>query len=146
MKKLWFFFLLVFLVAFVAFLTQEQIKDKIGIEKPDSEVGKKIDEALGLEQIRYVDRAKNVGTQTEFNTIKTGFVMYYTSYGEYPRSLEDLVAKGYIPREALSDFWQQGYRTELQGSDLVLTSPGPDRMKNTRDDIETRISLMAGGG
>ena len=47
--------------------------------------------------------------------------------------------------DALTDFWRQGYRTDIDGTDLVLTSPGPDRIKNTKDDITTRISLIGGG-
>jgi len=144
MKKLWLLFLLVFVFILVVFFKQETIKEKVEIDKPDSKVGKKIDEAMGLEQIKHLDRAKVVGTQAEFNSIKTAFVMFYATYGEYPKSLEELVDKRMIGRDALSDFWQQGYRTELEGTDLVLTSPGRDRIKNTKDDVETRISLIGG--
>ena len=145
MKKLWFLVFLVFLFFVVLFFKQETIKKKVEIDKPDSKVGKKIDEAMGLGQLQHLDRAKKVGAQGEFNTIKTAFVMYYTTYGEYPKSLEELVDKRMMGRDALTDFWRQGYRTEIEGTDLVLTSPGPDRIKNTKDDIATRISLIGGG-
>lgn len=144
MKKLWFVFLLAFIFFVILFFKQEAIKKKTEIDKPDSKIGTKIDEAMGLEQLRHLERAKTVGTQAEFNSIKTAFVLYYSTYGEYPTSLEDLVDKRMIGRDALSDFWRQGYRTELDGTDLVLTSPGTDRVKNTNDDIETRISLIGG--
>jgi len=145
MNKLWLVFFLVFVFFLVLFFKQEAIKKKTEIENPDSKIGKKIDESMGLEQIRHVNRAKAVGAQGEFNTIKTAFVMYFTTYGEYPKSLEDLVEKRMLGRDALTDFWQQGYRTEIDGTDLVLTSPGADRIKNTKDDITTRISLIGGG-
>lgn len=144
MKKVWAFVFLFFFIILLAFFKQEKIEDEVGIEKPDSKVGKKIDEAMGLEQIHQLDRAKKVGAEAEFNSIRTAFAMYYTTYGTFPKSLEELVNSRYIDRGALSDFWQQGYRTEIDGADLVLTSPGPDRIKNTKDDVSTRIPLMPG--
>ena len=145
MKKLWFIVFLVFLFFVILFFKQEAVKKKTEIEKPDSKIGKKVDDALGFGQIQYVNRAKRVGTEGEFTALKTAFVMYYTTYGEYPKSLEELVDKRMIGRDALTDFWQQGYRTEIDGTDLVLTSPGEDRIKNTKDDVVTRISLTGGG-
>lgn len=145
MKTVWFVMFILFAVAVFAFYKQDEIKQRIGIEKPDSELGKKVDEAMGLNRVQHLDRARRVGTEAEFSSIRTAFVMYYTLYGEHPRSLEDLISKGMIDRNAMNDFWRQGYRTTLEGTELVLTSPGPDRIMNTQDDIVTRIPLMEGG-
>jgi len=146
MKKLWFLVFLIFLVFVIAFFKQEEIKDEVGIEDPDSKVGKKIDDAMGINRLQHLNRAKKIGTEAEFANIKTAFVMYYTAYNEFPKSLEDLVDKRMIDQGALKDFYQQYYRTEIDGTDLVMTSPGQDRIKNTKDDVITRIPLMDGGG
>jgi len=142
MKAFWFVFLTIFIFAAIAIFKQDTIKEKTGVNDPDSRINKAIGDSLGLNRIKYVDRAKNVGTKVEFHGIKTAFVMYYTMYNEYPKKLEDLVEKRYLGQDALSDFWKQGYRTDLDGKDLILTSPGPDRIKNTKDDINERIPLM----
>ncbi len=131
--------------ALMAFFMQDRIIKEIGIEDPNSNIGKKIDEAIVTSRIQHVNRAKNVGTEAEFANIRTAFVLYYSTYNEYPKSLQELVGRGMIDQGALRDYWQQGYRTEIDGTDLVLTSPGPDRIKNTKDDLSTRISLVAGG-
>ena len=145
MKLVWFIVFLVFVVALVAFFKQESIKDQVGIEDPDSELGNKIDDALGINRAHQVDRAKDVATKAEFENIRKAVVMYYTVYNEYPKSLEELVSKNMIDQNALRDYWQQGYRTEVKGTDLIITSPGRDRIKNTKDDISTQISLLQAG-
>jgi hypothetical protein len=144
-KWVWFLAFLAMAAALMAFFMQDRIIKEIGIEDPNSNIGKKIDEAIGTNRIQHVNRAKNVGTEPEFANIRTAFVLYYSTYNEYPKSLQELVGRGMIDQGALRDYWQQGYRTEIDGTDLVLTSPGPDRIKNTKDDLSTRISLVAGG-
>jgi hypothetical protein len=59
--------------------------------------------------------------------------MYYSTYNEYPKSLQELVGRGMIDQGALRDYWQLGCRTEIEGTDLGLPRPGPDRFMNTKD-------------
>lgn len=137
--------MLLFIGVVVLFYRVDDLKKRIGIEKPDSEIGKKIDDAMGISRIHQVDRAKSIGVKSEFRNLKTAFMMYYTTYGEYPESLDELIDKNLIGPGIKEDFWRQGYRTEFKGSDLIITSPGPDRIKNTADDITERIPLTGAG-
>lgn len=142
MKTVWFIVFVIFIAVVAIFYFQETVQEKVDIHNPESDVGKAVDDSLGLNRVRYLDRAKEVGTRAEFSNIKTAIVMYYTSQGRFPENLEQLVEKGYISQGVLTDFYQQYYRTEIQGNELVITSAGKDRVKNTQDDIVERIPLM----
>lgn len=101
-----------------------------------------LDTILGADYVNSLQRAKAWASEAEIRSIRTAFVQYYLTYNEYPGSIEKLVEKGFIDRNALSDPWFQDYRYEVEGNSLTITSPGQDRIRNTSDDVQQVIPLQ----
>lgn len=101
-----------------------------------------VDTVLGAKYVQALNRAKSTASDAEIASIRTAFVQYYLTFNSYPETIEELIEKRFLDRNALSDPWFQEYRYELEGPQLTIVSPGPDRIRNTKDDVEQVIRLQ----
>lgn len=121
---------------------------KAGVAKTHRELAKAdrksddISDALGAGQVAVLQRAKNVASETELASIRSAFAQYYLTFNRFPESIDEMIDKKFLNRQALADPWFQEYRYELQETDLIITSPGQDRIKNTGDDIYMKVPLQ----
>lgn len=76
--------------------------------------------------------AKRSSTKTTMQTIKNSLMLYKQEKGEYPKSLQDLVAASFLKKPLPKDGWDQGfvYRPTPEGKNpYELFSYGPDGKK-----------------
>ena len=86
------------------------------------------------------DKAELVSVDAKVNTIKAAMESYYIDNSEYPELLEDLVPTYIRTREPIIDPWGQPFKLETDAEmNLILVSPGKDRIPETDDDIRRRI-------
>ncbi len=74
-------------------------------------------------------------TEIEMRGIIASIYNYRLANYSLPKSLRDLVNEGYIKSSALTDEWGTEYKFELKGNKVIITSAGPDKKFNTKDDI-----------
>lgn len=121
---------------------------KVGVAKTNRELAKAdrqsddLEDAMGGGQVRVLTRAKSVASEAEIASIRTAFAQYYLTFNRFPTSIDEMIEKKLLDRNALADPWFQEYRYELQETKLIITSPGPDRIKNTGDDVHKEIPLQ----
>lgn len=71
------------------------------------------------------------------------FQIYKLNRGKNPDSLKELVDTGYIQPGSEKDSFGQFYELvyEENGKTAVISSPGPDRVRGTSDDIVERFRV-----
>lgn len=74
-------------------------------------------------------------TEIEMRGIIASIYNYRLANYSLPKSLRDLVNEGYIKSSALTDEWGTEYKFEVKGNKVIITSAGPDKKFNTKDDI-----------
>jgi len=140
-----FFYIVVFGLIVIAVLlySMDYIQDALDLDKPESAVGRAIDEMIPqAEAVNNYARAKNSLQVIEMKNIKDSTVMFYLQHNRPPKSLQELVKSGSTSRSALKDLWEHDYLFLPAGNqEVFLVSGGADRIKNTADD--KIIMLMA---
>ncbi len=74
-------------------------------------------------------RAKRSNTQIALQTVKHSLMSYKQEKGEYPKTLQDLIAAGFLPKPLPEDGWGRKfiYRPTPEGKNpYELFSYGPD--------------------
>jgi general secretion pathway protein G len=94
---------------------------------------------VGINVIRYFDRAKIKTAQAQLSMIEQALELYKLENGRYPTTDEGLSALakgGYLKGNKVpKDPWGSDYYYISDGSTLSLKSPGPDKTPGTGDDI-----------
>jgi competence protein ComGC len=86
------------------------------------------------------DKAEFVSLDAKVNTIKAAMEAYYIDNNEYPELLDDLIPTYIRTREPIIDPWGQPFKLETDDEmNLILVSPGKDRIPETDDDVRRRI-------
>jgi hypothetical protein len=120
----------------ILWAAMDRIKDSLGLEEPDSEVGQKIDENIPqIQGVRTFQRNKLVLQQAQMKAIKDAYVMYYVLNDRYAESLQELIDAGQLPYDAAKDFWGHQYIFIRDGLDAYLICAGGDRIRLTGDDL-----------
>lgn len=121
----------------VLLASMDWIKERLGLEKPDSEVGRKIDQTIPpIAAVQtYEERVKPGLQLVEMKTIKDAYATYYILNDRWPESLEQLVMGGQIDRSKLTDLYGHRYLFLPVEDDVYLVSSGRDRLRNTADDL-----------
>lgn len=129
----------------VLLASMDWIKKRLGLEKPDSPVSRKIDETIPpIAAVKtYEERVKPGLQLVEMKTIKDAYSTYYILNDRWPESLEQLVMSGQIDRGKMSDLYGHRYLFLPVEDDVYLVSSGRDRVRNTADDLV--ISLRSPG-
>lgn len=92
--------------------------------------------------------AKSTATEAELRSIQSALEMYYIENDMYPgtdEGIELLVTEKYLDEGARKDGFIRYYNYESQAvadvenQDYLLSSSGPDGIKETEDDIEAPI-------
>lgn len=131
------------LITGILIASMDRIKKALGLERPDSEVGRAIDEHIPqIQAVRtYEDRVKPGLQLAQMKRIKDAFALYYVHNNKLPESLEELAAGGGIDRGAFTDVWGQQLLLLPAENEVYLLSAGQDRIRNTADDII--VSLLS---
>lgn len=84
-----------------------------------------------------LERAKIRDTQTGVAAVRGAAEMYLAdSPGNDCPSVEDLVEGGFLNRNTrTTDAWDNEFSIECDGTDVIVTSAGPDGQMGTEDDI-----------
>ena len=83
--------------------------------------------------------AKQATAQTELRTILAALDMYQVARGHFPDAslgLAPLVEGRYLKRPAV-DPWGHAFSYALENGEPVITSPGPDGLAGTDDDLSS---------
>ncbi len=88
------------------------------------------------------DEAKITACTTSVKTIRDAAILYQTSKGKFPKSMDDLTTENsegvsYIDESAARDAWDNDYKFETKGKKFVVISAGPDGQFGTDDDIRS---------
>lgn len=133
------FFMIIGLMALliiVLLASMDYIQKKFELDKPDSKVGRKIDEMIPqMDAVANYDRAKLKLQLIHMRGIKDAFVMYYIQDNRWPSSLQEMVSRQMVNRDAVTDLWQHAHRYLPLEREVYLVSGGPDRIVNTADDL-----------
>lgn len=134
------FFLVIALAAIgivVLLASMDWIKERLGLEKPDSPVGRKIDETIPqIAAVQTYEERVRPGLQlVEMKAIKDAYATYYILNDRWPESLEQLVMGGQIDRSKRTDLYGHRYLFLPVEDDVYLVSSGRDRLRNTADDL-----------
>lgn len=129
----------------ILWASMDWIKDKLGLEKPQSKVGSYIDENIPqFEAVRQERIAKlTLQLSAHMKGIKNAYAQFYIFNDRFPEDLEELVSGRVIGREALTDLWGQRHQLVEEGQEVYMVSAGPDRVFNTADDLA--ISMKSPG-
>ena len=76
-----------------------------------------------------MENAKRSSTKTTLQTIKNSLMLYKQEKGEYPKSIQDLIAAGFMKKPIPEDGWGRRfvYRATPEGKNpYELFSYGPD--------------------
>ena len=141
-KVLVFCVVLIFLITLAYNVFHEEIEEKKKEVSDPRKPPDDIDDLLGAQHVQNLQRARRAGTLGDMHAIKTATVQYYTEKSQMPATLDDLVQAGYLSQSALKDPWDQRIRSEFKGREWILTSSGPDRIKNTSDDIVQTVPVQ----
>jgi len=142
-------FIIVIVLAVIAIAilmaSMDWIKDRLGLEKPESEAGRLIDELIPqIEAVHQQRKAKRaLQLSAHMNEIKKAYARFYIFNDRFPKDLKELVSSGEIDSGALKDLWGQRHWLLEDGREVYLVSPGPDRIYNTADDLA--VSMKSPG-
>jgi len=124
------------LLIIVLLASMDYIQKKLELDKPDSKAGRKIDEMIPqMDAVANYDRAKLKLQLIHMRGIKDAFVMYYIQDNQWPASLQEMVSRRMVNRDAVNDLWQHAHRYLPLEREVYLVSGGPDRIVNTADDL-----------
>ncbi|MBI1390933.1 MAG: hypothetical protein GC154_21085 [bacterium] len=76
-----------------------------------------------------------------FPTIRTGVMMFQTSHGRFPNSLDEVVNEGDLSPDVIRDQHGVPYQMRIEQRDMILTSAGADKVFSTTDDVEYKLNL-----
>ena len=142
-----FFLIIALAVILIAVLlaSMDWIKERLGLEKPDSAVGRKIDESIPhIAAVQTYEEKVKPGLQlVEMKTIKDAYATYYILNDRWAESLEQLVDGGQIDQGKLTDLYGHRYLFLPVEQDAYLVCSGRDRIRNTADDLA--VSLRSPG-
>ena len=128
------------LIGLLIFFGKDFLQRKTNINDPyDSKIGEAIDQATGLNQKAYLDRAHNIADGAEMYQIQTAVVSYYTREGKYPETVGDLVDARDISIGALKDSYGRDYRIVWENGKCSLVAPGTSGIYGTGDDVSREM-------
>ncbi len=90
---------------------------------------------------RYLD-IKEKSPEFNIPALKTAFSQFYLEQGRYPQSLAELERSNLVGPEATHDPFGQAYHLQYQAGQVVLTSPGKDKLAGTEDDTRLTFPLQ----
>jgi general secretion pathway protein G len=98
---------------------------------------------VGIKTIGQADKAKRQAAWTQAATLKTAIGQFEMEVGRLPRNLEELVVEGdknwpgpfLDVGEVPKDPWGSEFQMQVRGKQLRITSPGPDGLIGTDDDL-----------
>jgi hypothetical protein len=76
-------------------------------------------------------------SQTRVHDLDQGLARFLLDTGRCPSAAADLVAQGYVYRQALQDAWGTAIAYSCSNAGARVRSAGPDKVFDTRDDITT---------
>ncbi len=76
-----------------------------------------------------MENAKRSSTKTTLQTIKFAVKNYQQEKGEYPKSLQEVIAADFLKKPLPKDGWDQPYRYEVTEDGFELYSYGPQGKK-----------------
>ncbi|MGB9621422.1 MAG: competence type IV pilus major pilin ComGC [Brevinematia bacterium] len=80
-------------------------------------------------------------TEMEIRGIISAIYSYRLATYQLPKSIKQLVDEGYLKSSALTDEWGTEYNFQVKGNKIMITSAGPDKKFNTKDDITIEESF-----
>jgi hypothetical protein len=87
-----------------------------------------------------LDKADMLSLDLKVNDIKAALNLYYTEKGQYPESLDILVPEYLKMESQLEDTWGSKFKLDTtEEMNMVLVSPGKDKIFGTADDIKRRL-------
>ena len=109
----------------------ENIAGKMGVAVDQTAAG-----ITGQTQIGALQRAKVKITDADLSSIRNGIEMYRIDHnGQLPKDLKELVASGSLGNSALpKDPWGTEYDSRVVGTQFIIISAGPDKVKGNEDD------------
>lgn len=118
-------------------LSRNWLQEKSGVHEEQSIVDEVVPQVQAVRQYRRAKRGLQVA---EMKNIKDAFIPYQLEYSRPPETLESMVQSGQISGRALNDLWGQPYVYLVDQRNAFLLSGGPDRVRNTQDDICISLS------
>ncbi|MGC8964887.1 MAG: competence type IV pilus major pilin ComGC [Brevinematia bacterium] len=80
-------------------------------------------------------------TEMEIRGIISAIYSYRLATYQLPKSIKQLIDEGYLKSSALTDEWGTEYNFQVKGNKIMITSAGPDKKFNTKDDITIEESF-----
>ncbi len=116
-------------------------KAKVDLVSPDGK-SSVIDGMIGKTAVdRYLE-IKDKKDTFNLPAFKTGLVMFYTQHGRYPKDMQELEGAGDLSTDFTRDRFGNPFDLKvLNQKHIILHSVGKDRIRNTTDDLEYRISM-----
>jgi len=94
---------------------------------------------------RYIagnlDRGKTGAAIMTLQDYQKAFTMFVLGRNRKPNSLQELIDENYLVWGADIDPYGQKYELVYEGKEAVISSPGPDKVRGTPDDIIKRIRV-----
>ena len=92
--------------------------------------------AVGVAVLPQFQKANLRQAATDGQSMRSAVQLYYMDNNECPQSGTALQEEGYLDGSKRAvDPWNNEYRIECQGTEILVTSAGPDEQFDTEDDI-----------
>jgi general secretion pathway protein G len=92
---------------------------------------------VGIAVIPQLQRAKIQETETGVETVRSAVTLYIATNNAECATIDQLIENKQLDKnKATKDAWDRDFRIECDGTEINVTSSGPDGQFDTEDDIK----------
>ena len=100
---------------------------------------------VGFAALKQLEKAKVNTTQAAIFTIKSATALFIAQNNAECATVADLIEDGQLDSsQSTTDGWDNEFQIECDGTDITVTSAGPDKEMGTEDDISNETGEAEG--